>query len=135
MITANELRIGNFILNSNGKIEIVETLRYGLINSYDIGDEETCGEDCYNPIPLTEEWLVKMGFEIDRTGDLSIMINSAVTHLFFNKVKDFFYPMILVEAEFSGLGSNCVGLNSIQYVHQLQNLYFALTGEELIFTP
>ena len=120
-----EIRIGNWIIGNGKEFQVyAETFA-------DI--ESTYGE--FKPIPLTEEWLVKMGFEIDRTGDLSIMINSAVTHLFFNKVKDFFYPMILVEAEFSGLGSNCVGLNSIQYVHQLQNLYFALTGEELIFTP
>ena len=116
MITANELRIGNFILNSNGKIEVVETLRYGLINSYDIGDEETCGEDCYNHIPLTEEWLNKFGFTGWDLGYYTLLMDRGV---FFILTED---------------GMTIISRN-VKYVHQLQNLYFALTGEELIFTP
>lgn len=116
MISVNELRIGNFILNSNSKIEIVETLRDGLINSYDIGDEETCGEGCYNPIPLTEEWLVKFGFTGWDLGYYTLLMDSGAF-------------AILTEDGMTIISRN------IKHVHQLQNLYFALTGEELTFTP
>ena len=32
------------------------------------------------------------------------------------------------------INGNIMYLVHIKYVHQLQNLYFALTGEELVFT-
>ena len=67
----------------------------------------------YKPIQLTEEWLVKFGF-IKRTptgyyfdmGRMSI------------NLPDFEYKNIRIDVK-------------LKYVHQLQNLYFALTGEEL----
>ena len=66
----------------------------------------------YKPIPLTEEWLLKFGFDS--------MFSGAGYHK--NGVE---------------IGNNHNGFYilatsyQIEFIHQLQNLYFALTGEEL----
>lgn len=78
--------------------------------------------------PLTEEWLIKFGFE-DTTKKL---YHPAPNHkaFEFNHVhikvyndrqhgnKTWYYDQVLIDAK-------------IEHVHQLQNLYFALTGSEL----
>ena len=68
----------------------------------------------YEPIPLTEEWLLKFG-EMS-IGDYQIYFNIEDNHLY-------------EDDDFSLC--NKISWNKIKYVHQLQNLYFALTQEEL----
>jgi len=95
----------------------IETDAYG--NTY--GTIDCYGDSC-KPIPLTEEWLLRFGFELKEAvmdekkyyGWLNFSF-----HLDINFIeKSFFYHW---------MGGNI----DIKYVHQLQNLYFALTGEEL----
>lgn len=71
------------------------------------------------PIPLTEEWLLKFGFiKMDWTENENCYEKSFVLQ------KD--------DKEGYNLMDNDVAtLQQFKYVHQLQNLYFALTGEEL----
>ena len=111
---ASELRIGNWC-SDNAYNDFKITIEHLLILHK--------GEDIQriHPIPLTEEWLVKFGFEKD-VDDLVLDINT-VFFVFYN------------DGEFVRLKSNHLEtITSIQYVHQLQNLYFALTGEELNLT-
>jgi hypothetical protein len=115
---SNELRIGNWITwKSTGKIEMVEKVDvYGLhvcVNDVNIEDAL--------PIPLTEEWLIRFGFENNsiplNTPEKTLNISAVVNgdhFLFLDDVFGSFYD-----------------LNCIRHVHQVQNLYFALTGEEL----
>jgi len=75
----------------------------------------------YKPIPLNEEWLVKFGFEKDK----SAFIYG-------------YYALYNNEIYWSGgVYSACDSISNIEikYVHQLQNLIFALTGEELTLKP
>lgn len=51
---ANELRIGNKFILPNGEIGTVSYHEIRLL---------TIGKPDYNPIPLTEEWLLKFGLE------------------------------------------------------------------------
>jgi len=101
---ASELRIGNLAYNTKGEVDAIDidALRYLL--SY--GDTSICQ---VKPISLTEEWLLRFGFEDNklRLGVYDICI-SPPNSAFYN-----------------GCGFPC------KYVHQLQNLYFALTGDEL----
>ena len=70
------------------------------------------------PIALTEEWLIKFGFY--KNDELfTIEWNEFSFSIF-----DFDNGKFAINNSF-----NYVDIN---YVHQLQNLYFALTGEELI---
>jgi len=121
---ANELRIGNYIIRNGFKPEIVDGWKmFAKIEQV---------PDWYFPIPLTEEWLLKFGFEkteSDNSEELylwSIQIANN-TSLYFNRDIDEWY----LSHEWNSNHFKNDFWNKPKYVHQLQNLYFALTGEEL----
>lgn len=114
---ANELRIGNWYQ------EDWITGEFSQITVKDIEflvDDPL--DDHYRPIEITEEWLLKFGFE-----------ESYQYYMFpcpYNLELGYFgsingskkgYVLITLIGEMEG----------IRYVHQLQNLFFALTGKEL----
>jgi hypothetical protein len=110
---ATELRIGNWVKQPNGIIEV-----FTVSDSDDEGDINSYLEDEIEPIPLTEEWLVSFGF-----------IDDKITF----ELKGFMLGWYRND-EFYYLPTNQINVRNkiqIKYVHQLQNLYFALTGEEL----
>ena len=109
---ATELRIDNWVKwnyeeSSDGNAYPVE---FG----YELDDIKN-NPNIVKPIPLTEEWLVKFGFEnnsmnLDEEGFLHLDISFiGGVNVYINDME---YP-------------------HINHVHQLQNLYFALTGQEL----
>ena len=105
---ANEFRIGNLIQPQQPtKIE------HWMLN------RKIEGNVSLIPIPLTEEWLEKLGFE---------KINRCMT-LSFEKNKFQLENNILYwqQCEFADWCKF-----PCEYVHTLQNLYFAVTGVELI---
>lgn len=109
MIQASELRIGNLIQGNKGDIWC---LTIDMLRSIAKGDATEC-----TGIPLTEEWLLKLGLH-RQTGEIYTMYHE-------NRLIFTLYNMSLViEGIFMP--------RKIQYLHQLQNLCFALTGEELI---
>lgn len=119
---ANELRIGSYVQISD-KIIIMDTrIFHAVIHGFPGYEPE--------PILLTEEWLVKFGFvkkcNSGRSDDL-IYWDRIDISLFINYDGSINLGCELSEYE------DCVPFNEneIKYVHQLQNLYFALTGEEL----
>lgn len=128
---AEELRIGNLVLHSNG-ISKVNMIRGNDIGLYDLG-LALWGTtiDRIEPIPLTEEWLLKFGFH-DRSGQLAnrmgygIDVNSIIEIAWYKQGND-----VRLQTKGSGYTLN----TGIAYVHQLQNLYFALTGNELTIKP
>jgi hypothetical protein len=103
----NELRIGNWVETFEGVIQIQ--------NGWQIDE----GEEV-EPIPLTEEWLFKFGFKFD--GHCSWWKNKLIE-----------LTIDTGEDEYSVFNNNgdYITLKGIKYVHSLQNLHFALTGEEL----
>lgn len=124
MIKANEIRIGNTIWDDTaGKARFV-THRI-------ISDIASSAEPLpYSPIPLNAEWLVKFGFVESKSYD-SKQRNFKKEG--FNQLADYGGQIIILpEGGFASLSCGYYE-NQIdcQYVHQLQNLYFALTGEEL----
>jgi hypothetical protein len=121
---ATELRIGNYVYDKYGRVQEVlsietectiedKAIRY--VKYYNIVEsiENT------NPIPLTEEWLLKFGFKVE---DNSWFKNKDLITLerYDNRDWDVFYS-----------NTYEVHLRVINHVHQLQNLYFALTNKEL----
>jgi hypothetical protein len=72
----------------------------------------------YKPVSLTEEWLLKFGFE--RMAD----------NLYEKNPLSISFPST-VEITCAHTWQTALVGYDISYVHQLQNLYFALTGEEL----
>ena len=117
---ANELRIGNYV-NVFGYDRNVESMKTNEI-TYSNGIR--CELNNIEPIPLTEEWLLKLPeneWEFVGFG----------TRLIWQHRK---FRAIKIEANGGGGCSvyfNDELINIKEHVHTLQNLYFALTGEEL----
>ena len=76
----------------------------------------------YEPIPLTEEWLIKLGFE-KLTDSNDGFKNTTYTY---TKGISF-----IVYFDGVRLSTNFWMGNEKHYVHQLQNLFYVLSGEEL----
>lgn len=117
---STELRIGNFIQEKYNPIKYfapIISINSELVRVASRPDMEFDFTQI-EPIPLTEEWLLKFGFE-ELNGRLIKYATTSFRRLIWNNVGLFL--------DFSGHGE----LLNIHYVHQLQNLYFALTEEEL----
>jgi hypothetical protein len=123
MINPSELRIGNFVECTFGIRRIK-----GIVNdkekSATVSFEDSLPDDSQlcSGIPITPELLDRCGFIIHKNG---LYVNNAIW-LELNQGR-FVTPMYSDGTSFrSAIGKH------ITYHHQLQNLYFALTGEELI---
>lgn len=135
--TVSELRIGNLL--GFYKPEIRE-MQVGRVNEIYVDDEKTyriiLNEYSHNiglttvgvkPIQLTEEWLVKFGFKATCHSD-GIKKSDEIHHKDFNHSC---YEWCDNELRYTG-GEGLFFSRPIRYIHDLQNLYCALTGEELI---
>lgn len=116
---ANELRIGNYILNHHKEIDTVTDHTFSKFRFAKMD-----GDYGVYPIELTEEWLLKFGFTCIKNNRGGYYVLGKITIYVPLPDKKWIVTDYL-------LGSH---LSSISYVHQLQNLYFALTGEELTIT-
>jgi len=120
MINANELRIGNKILNVDGDIVTVNELR----DEFYIADFGGQFYSTAKGIELTPEILEKCGFVKEEKDTRRIDIPSAKYqvygngHFTFNSIHGWWFNGKQLDVQ-------------PQYLHQLQNLYFALTGTEL----
>lgn len=114
MINANELRIGNWV-DINGEIR-----EWTLNDFYDLIENTGKIEEFTNPIPLTHEILEKCGFEGTNCKEIS-NYEWLVIHIETG------------EANIDNLQKNITAQIRIpcKFLHQLQNLIFALTGTEL----
>ena len=102
MLKANELRIGNCVYAFKTIWQIDNT---------DFNNIEKI--ETYKPIPLTEDILLKCGFkkepiDVYSLNGIDLCVSDNSVEFFAGRIE-----------------------TNIYYLHQLQNLYFALTGEEL----
>lgn len=112
---ANELRIGNYF---NGDVaEEITIVKATAKDILDFSDDPL--DDYYKPIPLTEEWLERFGFK------------KPFDYWEFHKGKIFFDIAIKDGKYYYIFDCNYRVGQYINSVHCLQNLFFALTGEEL----
>jgi hypothetical protein len=132
-INAADFRIGNYMRSKEwggiGQIEGIEVLKT-RIDFKVKGYIHTLEEGKYfdlEPIPLTGAWLVRLGLYYKKTelGIKLYCIDTGIDSLVFSKEGHWSIP--------SGKISWYMDRNfkSPEYVHQLQNLYYALTGKEL----
>lgn len=108
---AKELRMGNYVSQDGEEIHGLVGL---TIHKFELNQIKL------EPIPLTEDILLMCGFEQD------------VHNQFFYDKGQFSIKRNIYsdkETDYSLCGNvSCI---NFKYIHQLQNLYFALTGEEL----
>lgn len=109
MINANELRIGNWVKNLGLDVKIEG---YGIAFCAE-------GKLIYEPIPLTPEMLEACGFE---KSDVYTNQYQFCTEYLIDRQDGSFGFLV---------GDDQSEISSFKYLHQLQNLYFALTGEEI----
>lgn len=116
---ANELRIGNLV-HLNGELLKISEDDFGEI----FGRYSCLFEDLdIKPIPITEEWLERFRFLKDTT----------LKNVWFEKKIPSQYLSVCIELKRFVIGEapDWTYPLKIEYVHQLQNLYFALTSQEL----
>lgn len=119
---ANELRIGNLVQNV-------------YKDTFGISHETLCdfanGYVNLKPIPLTEEWLIKFGFikeDFMASGCEIYQLGSWRLAKMIQPIKRDSFSLW-----HENMSPPTLRLSTIKYVHQLQNIYFALTNEELKF--
>ena len=103
---SQELRIGNLVFGqypNNKEVIEVEKISNFFVNGLGISAIE--------PIPLTEELLFKFGFEKAENG--------------------FWCPNETLSYRDGYFGFGTDRHTKLDFVHQLQNLYFALTNKQL----
>ena len=124
---AKALRIGNLIKYTdypNLKDDLLGKVI--CVTGDDISFMSNCNVAYLEPIKLTEDLLIKLGFNKDgRVIKTYAMIGNEINFkILVNTENEFyFYPSVAIKWSVR-----------LKYVHQLQNLYFALTGEELDVT-
>lgn len=109
-MNANELRVGNIV---NKKFTDSKELQWSYFRVEEFMENEKYPE-FFQPIPLTEEWLKRFGFE---NNELFARHNKLVwfgDHIGIRGMLGMVKPV------------------ECKSVHQLQNLYFSLTGQELV---
>jgi hypothetical protein len=125
---ADELRIGNYL-----KRDVF--LKVNAQTIVDIWEKKKN----YEPIPITEDWIIRFGFEMfdylldeDEEDDFTY-----IDYRLPFKNKRFYYTLCTSREAFFDFClkltwvTDAIMLVRIKYVHELQNVYFALTGEEL----
>lgn len=127
MIKANELRIGNWYYFKNPMSG--QSYQSQLTTYAECEYLEAYGE----PIPLTVDIILKCGFE-DSNKD-----NPEYLRCYTYGDIEFFPPQGDEYKDREGITISCSdsyydrNLPHIKHLHQLQNLYFALTGIELVY--
>ena len=129
---SSELRIGNYVNVPNYEQcpfridafehcseKFIKVAQEVKLNGFEVHPITWYGDNL-QPIPLTVEWLLKFGFE--KSGLWTYVIELQ------GNLKLVYY---LGEKGWSIGFKSYSDFSNLYYVHQLQNLYFALTGEEL----
>lgn len=129
-IQAKELRIGNLFNYHNQTVTVLSILQGGKSDfgyfKDSIGFERSYSdEDCPKPIPLTEEWFKRFGYTKKK----------GYKEKYFEFTDEYSEWLDLEDGTFKPKPyyfADAFEENfRIKYVHQLQNISFALTGKEL----
>jgi len=120
-----ELRIGNIYNRKHGKGWTETTIDEKLMSQIFDDNDPLLALNDFEPIPLSEEWLKKFGFKKTAQNIFKLVLPS---HSSFEE-----YVIASIGSVRIQICKNGAYAYDpiIQYVHQLQNLYFALTGTEL----
>ncbi len=126
---SQEFRIGNtvYVYTGGNHAEHIHSLEPQDFKALQaMIDAEEC-----KPIPLTEEWLLKFGFERKENNFTDFVYIKQLDKEAFICLEDDF-SFCFFDTVVSYDKGEYPAFDFIpKYVHQLQNLYFALTGEEL----
>lgn len=114
---AKNLRIGNFVSDANASDSFFAKVRRLDYSRCYYGQFHSAYSDL-KPIPITEDWLIKFGFDLvvkeGNQGEFRVYQLNEITY---NTNHGWWWRHQLAVQP--------------KYIHELQNLFFALTGTEL----
>lgn len=119
MIQSNEVRRGNFTLTPRKLIVRIDTINENSFSA--INKNSLRWYSKLYPIPITEDWILNFGGK-KNDEEITIPINRNLYISF-------------IDSECQLVTDDDFLVMDINHVHQLQNLYFSLTGEELTLSP
>lgn len=128
------LRIGKFLHDEISKeLMVVDVINQENIEAYIVDRSKYPLPDGWymTYIPLTEEWLLKFGLKKERDWKF-LFSNNNEMFIWSNRNEDFnhtdknYFSFALQGEGFHTMIGKC-----FSFVHELQNLYFALTSNEL----
>lgn len=136
---AQELRIGNIVkiddeylgpiegkvtsLNEKAEVELLLSVNKGNLGYC------RCGSDDIFPIPITEELLLKIGFKKENEHIAVKPDKNCLVHFPNHFITGEYF--VIAFARLPGMLSTI----PIKHLHQLQNAYYLVTGEELEIKP
>jgi hypothetical protein len=138
-----DLRKGNFVLDRGDNIIRIDWFEFrdklcmdntinveGVVHRLHPFTEDI---QYAKPIKLSDEWFERLGFQKDRNGN---WWKGWVTgYLEFIAGGDgYYYPQVGQSPEMSFQKEQIVALCRIKYVHELQNLWYWIAREELVYT-
>lgn len=116
---ARELRIGNWVKVDDLPPEQVTLEMFAALQKY----PHTIS--VFQPIPITEQILLDCGFEKDYSSYYEHPCKDHEIRISFEYEKRFYWA----------IGSEYIIGKEIKFLHELQNVCFALTGTELTYRP
>lgn len=112
---ASELRIGNYVYRQSSKLIIDKS------SVYQIENVNLQSSLKYDPIPLTKQWILDLGFKKIIESQYTLNTYEFYGFQIWDKFNDFSDVVYLTSQ----------GETHLETVHHLQNLFFFLKGEEL----
>ena len=107
-----DLRVGNWVMGYHDPFQ-------WSFEHFDLLKQADLDEIIKEPIPLTEEILLKCGFKNSKS--------NIITYIYINNPA---YYITEIGNCFTFISCDKIRVRSIKYLHELQNIYFATTGEE-----
>lgn len=131
---ASDFRVGNILLDFEGNPISIEAIEILAISQCNVASKEV---EFLKPIPITEEWLLNFGFDKFDGYECGFSFKIVPTYELSNvyvQLSESVYHYVRREYD-GGTSEPFESVIELHYVHQLQNLYFALTGQELKIKP
>jgi methionine salvage enolase-phosphatase E1 len=127
----NELRIGNYV-NIEGDVVKVKEIYEKSIHYANGEYESYATEDFIHPIELTGDILINIGFKkgYNEIYSKTIKDDFYEYNVSYQNVKDNKYSFVAYGYKNGELKRQII-LDNIQYLHELQNIFFSFTNQEL----
>ncbi len=131
-LTVGELMDGNYVHLTKDDFKTVKEYELDIWDIY-----KASTSDCADirGIPLTGDWFLRMGFLCLESDNSIVLPVGTASELNIEQDLNGEYNIQLTRGSTKGIPGkdfDFVYAGPIKHVHQVQNLYFALTGEKLL---
>ena len=136
---ANKLRIGNYVkfydpINGTNIYRVYYIADYGNISSVSLegkGQLASCTVKDIEPIELTGDILINIGFKkgYNEIYSMALCTDCYDYYISYQNVSDNKYSFVAYG--YNGELKRQIRLDNIQYLHELQNVFFSFTNQEL----